>query len=271
MLDDLHVVTIVTEPLFYFDHLHQSCRDHGINLDVIRSSENPHSNKWNLLHDYLDNMQNTDIVCYVDGFDTICVRHLYELRTQFVATQQKHQCKLIVSHHKKLHRDYSWLSCCEEKCQNTLISHGLSIGYVGDWKQVLTTIIDYNTNDHSALVKYGNLYPYDISIDVRSQFFLCLSKPLHEIDEYIDIDSQKTVMYEEEHPFFIHGTKCTYLTAILRKLGYNVHENMHSDLILKYYADMCKDISGCKIMAFYMLCFVLMYVTYIEMQRIDRA
>ena len=268
MLDNLHVVTIASEPLFYFHHLHKSCRNHGINLDVIRSMENPHNRKWAMIRDYLDNMANSDIVCYVDGFDTICVKPLYELLERFVNIQQHHQCKLILSHHHKLQYDIWWPLCYEKTCQNTYINHGTCIGYVRDWKQVLDILIDYEMSDHDAIVTYGNLYPHDILIDMRAQLFLCISNSLREIDDYVDIDSQQTVTYEEEQPFFIHATKCTYLTEILRKLGYTVDDTMHGQIRNKYILSLCKDANMYGIVCFYLVCGVFMYIAYLEIVNI---
>lgn len=262
MLDNLHVVTIASEPLFYFHHLHKSCRDHGINLDIIRPPENQH--KWQLLRDYIDNMQNSDIVCYVDAFDTICLRHVHELREHFVNIQQKHQCKLIVAHHNKLYYDIWWPLCYEEKCQDTYINSGTCIGYVGDWKSILDVLIDSEMGDHRAMVKYGNLHPHDILIDMRAQLFLCISNPLRDIDDLIEIDAQKTVTYEEEQPFFIHGAKCTYLNAVLRKLNYHVDDDLYDQIRSKYAMNLCKDMNVCGIICFYFICALFMYIAYVE-------
>lgn len=264
MLDDLHVVTIVAEPLFYFHYLDDSCRANGINLEVMGY----YNNKWKILRTYVDKMQNNEIVCLVDGFETICLRPSYELREQFITMQQKHQCKIIIAHHNKLNYEVFWTLCSQDKCQNTYINTNTCIGYVGDWKQVLDEMIDYEMDDHAAMVKYGNLYPHDILIDMRAQIFLCLSNPLREIDQYVEFDEQNKLIYDEERPFFVHGAQSTYLTKILGKLNYEVDKDLQTQIRIKYYMDMCKDMYRCGIVCFYLICFALMYVAYLEILNI---
>jgi hypothetical protein len=105
-------------------------------------------------------------------------------------------------------------------------------------------------------------------IDMRAQLFLCISNPLREIDDYVDIDSQQTVTYEEEQPFFIHATKCTYLNEILSKLGYTVDDTMHGEIRNKYILSLCKDANMYGVVCFYLVCGVFMYVAYLEIVNI---
>jgi hypothetical protein len=57
--------------------------------------------RFKLMIDYLEKLDENDIVCFVDGYDVICTRNLNELVDEFVKIKNKTNCKIIVGYDRK--------------------------------------------------------------------------------------------------------------------------------------------------------------------------
>jgi hypothetical protein len=74
-MNDIHIVTVATESKYYFPYLVESCKKHGLNLEVLGFGEKwtGFNMRFRLMTDYLKQLPENDIVCFVDGYDVLCV------------------------------------------------------------------------------------------------------------------------------------------------------------------------------------------------------
>ena len=85
-MDDLHIVTVATESKYYFPYLVESCRKYGKELEVLGYGEKWKGFNWRfkLMIEYLKNLNPSHIVCFIDGYDVICTRNLYEFKINII-------------------------------------------------------------------------------------------------------------------------------------------------------------------------------------------
>ena len=239
-MDDLHIVTVATESDYYFPYLIDSCKKNGKELTVLGYGEKWRGFSWRfkLMIDYLKKLKDTDIVCVIDGYDVVCSRNLFEMKDEFIKLQNKINCKIIISHDKistsnflyflnKIYNNFYF-----GKCKNINLNAGTYIGYVKDLLEVLLLIYKNNDyqDDQQMLTKYCNMNN-DIYIDIENKLFLTYNKPYSEISNLTIINNK--IVYNNQHPFFIHAPGGTYLEKTLILLGYDVPNNNIQKKIVK--------------------------------------
>ena len=97
-MNDVHIVTVSTENKFYFDYLKQSCHKNGKELEVLGYRQEWKGFNWKLklMLEYLNKLNKNDIVCFVDGYDVICVRNLNQLKNTFLNIKTREKCNIII-------------------------------------------------------------------------------------------------------------------------------------------------------------------------------
>jgi hypothetical protein len=174
--------------------------------------------------DYLKTLKETDIVCFIDGYDVICNRNLNDLKELFIDFKNKYNFKILTAIDiykfkvQKYMAEYYF-----KKCNNMLLNSGTYIGFVKDLKELL--LITYNLNiksndDQYLLTQYCIINKNNVYIDNKQDFFLTIHKPFFNIDGELKFNSGKAY-YNNKQPFFIHGPSCTHLNNVIIKLGYN--------------------------------------------------
>ena len=229
-MSNLHIVTVATEPKYYFPYLVESCKRNGKNLEVLGMGEKwqGFNHKFNLMINYLQELPKNDIVCFVDGYDVLCLRNLNELKKKFISTAMEKKCKIIVAKDKHKNSFYDIIhSFIFDKCKNTNINSGTYIGYVKDLLDVLVSIYKKNPenskDDQKLLTEYCKNNESKFYIDEKNDFFFTQLTILHEIDEYVSIKNN-VVSVNGYSPFFIH-VPSGYLDNLIIKLGYNYDYN----------------------------------------------
>lgn len=222
IMNDIHIVTVATESKYYFPYLIESCKKNGKEVEVLGFGEKwkGFNFKFKLMIDYLRRLPENDIVCYIDGYDSICSRELRSLKTTFLELKQKHGCKIIVGEDQTsflvgiLNRIY--FNSCNDKRLNA----GAYMGQTKDILEMLQDIQKINSNDDAddqqLLIEYCRKTKNDIYCDTEHKLFVSLLYPLEEIDKYIKKD---------ENPFFIHAVGYGYLENVIIKLGYSIDPN----------------------------------------------
>ena len=101
-MNNLHIVTVATDPKYYFPYLVESCKRNGKELEVLGFGEKWKGFYWKyeLMIEYLKSVSENDIVCFIDGYDVICTRDLNELKESFIKIKNEKNCKIIVGHDK---------------------------------------------------------------------------------------------------------------------------------------------------------------------------
>jgi hypothetical protein len=238
--NNIHIVTVATEPKFYFEYLKKSCENNGKNLEVLGFGEEWKGFAWRflLILDYIKKLREDDIICFIDGYDVICVRDLSKLKDEFLKIQSREKCKIIVG--MEIHLDNGIIpSLVFGKCKGLSINAGTYIGYIKDIYEILNNTYNLNpdlkADDQLLITKYCNKTENDIYIDKNNELFLTIVNEYNELDELIKIDKNE-VVYNDNKPFFIHGPSNTYLDNLIIKLGYDYnYNNKIKDLILENY------------------------------------
>lgn len=187
-LEDLHIVTVVTESKYYFPYLVESCKIHGKELTILGYGQKWKGFTWRfkLMLEYLEKLPETDIVCFIDGYDVLCLRDLSELKEEFIKIRNRTNCKIIVGHDKidsstlyytfNYYWNYYYFGPCiqrglgSEACKSPLIggtttyldqnntnveqftndifiNAGTYIGYVYDLLHILKKLYNKNVNN----------------------------------------------------------------------------------------------------------------------------
>jgi hypothetical protein len=271
-MNDLHIVTVATESKYYFPYLIESCKRHGKELEVLGYGEkwNGYNMKYRLMIDYLKKLPNDDIVCFVDGYDVLCVRDLNEMKTIFLEIRNNTNNKIIIA---KDNFYFSYISILFfGKCNNYSINSGTYIGYVSDLSEIINKIHESNNKDDEddqvLMSKYCNNSEKDFYIDINNEFFLVLGYPLEEIYKYISINNNN-VIYNSKKPFFIHAAGSGYLDEIIKNLGYNIIPNKIKNEVYNNLYNKIVNLNIIKIMKkiiiliifFIILCFLIFYIS----------
>jgi hypothetical protein len=241
LMDNLHIVTVATKKKYYFPYLVESCKKNGKELVVLGFGEEWQGFAWKfkLIIDYLKTLDDNDIVCFIDGYDVICTRNLLELKNTFIEIKNKTQCKIIVGHDKIVTDNFIYylskkiVTMYFDTCNNISLNSGTYIGYAKDLLEVL--ILTYNTepqyaaDDQKLLIKYCNLNPNNVFIDIDNNIFLTIAKPLGNIDYLLSIKNNE-IIYNNNNPFFIHAPGGTYLDNVIKLLGYKIPKSIDNQI-----------------------------------------
>jgi hypothetical protein len=234
----MHIVTVATESKYYFPYLKESCRRHGKELDVLGWGEKWQGFNWRYIKmiDYLKSKPENDIVCFMDGYDVLCVRDLDEMEKVFKTIQKRTNCKLVVSEDISMKHIFSFIGKIYfGKCNDMKLNAGLYMGYVKDVLMIIEKIYNLNpkndADDQVLMTKYCNMNN-DIYIDTDKELFLSICDSLKEIDKYIIYDNG--IVYKGNRPFFIHAQSYGYLDNIIKNLDYG-ECNVKNDLFNNYF------------------------------------
>ena len=242
----LYIVTVATNYDGYLPYLKHSCTKYNYDLVILGFGEKWKGFNWRykLVLNFLDSINNEDIVCFIDGFDVICCKNLNNLSSVFNNLKKKYNCKIIVSEHKFVNNFKNYCAIFKNtlyfsKCKNRLINAGTYIGNVKDIKKILFDIYNLspydNSDDQKLLTIYCKNNEKDVYIDSNNEIFLVLEDSYEEIDKSL-LFYKDHVIYNNNSPFFIHGAGETLLDNIIIKLNYNYdYNNKVRDNIIKNY------------------------------------
>jgi len=229
-MNDIHIVTVATESKYYFPYLKESCKRHGKELEVLGFGEKwrGFNMKFKLMIDYLKKLPENDIVCFVDGYDVLCVRELNDLKSEFIRLKNNHNCKIIVGEDKfQFEFCKYFITILFGKCNDKHINSGTYIGYSKDILDILQQInnehMEDNKDDQKILIEYCQKNTNDIHIDSLSELFFTKFMFLQEINNLVINDNK--IFFDNQKPFFIHANGGGFLDDIIIKLGYTYDNN----------------------------------------------
>lgn len=142
-MNNLHIVTVATESKYYFPYLVESCKRHGQELEVLGYGEKwqGFNHKFQLMTNYLKNLPPSDIVCFVDGYDVLCVRDLNEMKIEFIKISKEKKCKIIVAQDKHTNYFFDFIHpYIFGTCKNLHLNSGTYIGYASDLLKIIDSI-----------------------------------------------------------------------------------------------------------------------------------
>jgi hypothetical protein len=249
----LHIVTVANKSQYYYPYLVQSCKDNGIALEVLGFGETFEGLNWKnkKMIDYLKTKGQRDLVCFIDGFDVICVRNLQQLEAAYQEIQAQTGCKIAVAEDRRS-PGLDWMATLYfGTCKNQSINSGTYIGYAPDLLSVIEATYALNpTNDMSdqiSLTNYCKQDPDAFYIDTEAKLFLTLLYPLQDLRPHIVLE-RGVVTYKGERPFFVHAAGYGFLDTLLQDLGYSVDDTIQNSLwrnfftnkILMYFRYVCR-------------------------------
>jgi hypothetical protein len=205
-MNNLHIITVATHSEYYFPYLVESCKKNGKELKVLGFGEKWKGFTWRfkLMLNYINNLNDDNIVCFLDGYDVLCTRNLEELIYEFNKLKNEKKCKIIIGHDKRIYNKYSIFQqlnnlYCKYYFNETTIplNAGNYIGYVKDLKYVLNKIylekpVD-SDDDQKLLTKYYKNNKNDIYVDIDNKLFLVLGLPFYEPINYINVNNNNII------------------------------------------------------------------------------
>lgn len=240
-MHDFHIVTVVTESKYYFPYLQESCMRHGKALTVLGFGQEWKGFNWRikLMVNYLEKINPYDIVCFVDGYDVICLRNFNELQKKFLNIKSKNNFKILTA--LETHEYYFGRKFLHEsyfgKCNNNLqINAGTYMGFAIELLDVLKKILllndDDKADDQVLMTQYCNIYD-DYYIDIDCEIFATISTFLNDVSKYVDIENG-ILKYKNKFPFFLHCPGSTYMDGVLLKLNYNLPNQINDELYYNF-------------------------------------
>lgn len=200
----IKVITACTDEKFYFPHLKKTCEANGGDFVVLGMGEKWGGYIWkfNKMIDYLKELEKNEIVCFVDGYDVICVKNLENIKEKFVKFSKEKNCKVIIG---KDNNSFFPEFMRKLYFGELPINSGTYIGRVCDILHILSTsrtmfpdIID----DQILIIKYAEKFRDQIYIDEDYDFFYVYMFPFTESDI-------------KGTPYFAHAPGCSLLNNIL--------------------------------------------------------
>jgi hypothetical protein len=185
-MQNIHIVTVATKPGGHLKWLEESCIRNGTKLIILGmgSEWKGYITKYILMNEFLKNIPDDDIVCFVDAYDVLMIQHIDKLKEKFLKaienTDYKMICALDSNPYLELQNWYY------ESNSNIIINSGTYIGYSKNIQHIINWMINESNNDNTKtddqllLNKYYKLFENDIYIDKLNKFFLAETTLIHE-------------------------------------------------------------------------------------------
>jgi predicted nucleic acid-binding Zn ribbon protein len=272
-MSNLYVVTVATHNDYYLPYLKKTCEIYGSKLIVLGYGEKWKGFRWRqkIVLNYLKTLKNDDIVCFVDGFDVICIRNLNEFKNVFIKLTNKYNSKIIVSEHKMIinndilsYLNYYFVKMYFDECKKISLNAGSYVAYVKNLIEIFENINNISNNDEDddqvILTKYCKLHPNDMYIDVNAEIFLTVCNPYKNIDNILVFNNNK-IYYKGNQPFFIHAAGETYLDNILIKMNIDYNDNICDKLYQDIYKKKIFRLKNTPIL--YLLIYIFIFIIFI--------
>jgi hypothetical protein len=215
----IHYVTVATETKQYLPYLKKLLPELVI-LGMDTKWEG-FIYKFKLIIEYTKNIDDNDIVCFIDAYDVLPTKKIVNIENKFKKFHEMNtQIKMVIAYEfsenefsEIFSKNYFGLF------NNNRLNSGNYIGYSKDINHILSFILKNNPDmddDQIELTKYANKFPNDIYIDKEKIFFNVITKSL----QYINIDNNN---YEYG---FLHANGNGFLDIFLYD-----HHNIKIDLI----------------------------------------
>jgi hypothetical protein len=160
----MEIITYATHSFGLFDKLINN--EYNIPIKVLgwKKKWNGFTDKYKGILDYIAHKNDTDIVIFLDGFDTKINKEPIDLLKLF----KSYNCKILFS--KELEVGYNRIvfpTCKNKKIANT----GMYMGYVKELKEVLNFILKEKCSDDQVILnKNCNKFNF-IKIDTKELIF----------------------------------------------------------------------------------------------------
>lgn len=246
----MKIVTVATSPDGYYKWLKQSCDRYKTELITLGMNEKWLGYNWKLLKmkKYLEQLDDNEIVMFVDAYDVILLDDTSKLEQKFIESDKK----IVVGCENNDNKTLGHLIF--DKCNNKPLNSGTYIGYVKYLKQMLKDIIEKNNDpsldDQKLMIKYckkNNI----IHIDCEQEYF---KVQVMGILEDVDFDLEKN------KSFVLHAPRNTRMEKIIRKMNYQITKEEEEELTLFHYKSLQRKAQYYLLLARYFLFMVIIMV-----------
>jgi len=236
-MNKLHIITVATKNEGYYDALINNI--HKINIITLGFGQKwtGFIMKFNLINEYLNNLDNNDIVIFSDAYDVLLLQDSDTIINKFKSFNKPIVISKDAEHNSLL--GIYFQSRIFSKCKNTYINSGLYIGYVWALKLLFDEIYKYkNSNDDQIMLinicNNSSFFDKYIAIDYDSLLFYTTSGGYGIINfNYTsgidsDIINNKLIIKKtNQEPSFVHGPGNTNLDLLtnIYKLPSNKSRN----------------------------------------------
>lgn len=238
----LHILTVANKSKYYYPYLIESVKKNNNKLITLGFNKewNGFNTKYKMMFNKISSFNDNDIICFVDGFDVICVRDLNKLVDVFLEIKQREKCNIIVGFDNVRNILSHIISSLyfTKKFHSIIANSGTYIGLAKDIKAFLSYCLNQDNDDLAddqiLMNKYNKLHPGEIYIDNKTEIFLTIIKPLQSIKKYTRIENN--IVYSNNNkPFFIHSAGGGFMNEILEELGYNIDYNIEKDILNNHF------------------------------------
>jgi hypothetical protein len=231
-MNKLHIITVATSNEGYYNALNNN--PHNINIITLGFGQkwNGFTMKYELTKEYLNNLNDDDIVVFTDAYDVLLLQDSNTIINKFksfnkpiVISKDAEPHSLIIMYiHSRIFK----------KCNNTKINSGLYIGYVWALKLLFDEMYReyYCNDDQIMLINICNSPFFDkyITIDYNSILFYTTFGGYGILNYNFTpgfdsniINNKLIVKKTNEEPSFIHGPGNTNLDLLTNI--YNLPKN----------------------------------------------
>jgi hypothetical protein len=155
----LHIITVATHNKYYLPYLIKSVNKYNkLKILGFGTKWKGFNYKYNLMRQELLKLPKDDIVCFVDGYDVLCVRDLNDMIDSFIEIKNREKCKIIAGYDNvfnKFIKLYTRLYFTKS-INKTVINSGTYIGYVEDLLNMLNSMDKNNLLDDQILLNKYN-------------------------------------------------------------------------------------------------------------------
>jgi hypothetical protein len=227
----MHLVTVATESKGYFPVLKQSVERFDAKLEVLGWGKRWRGFVWRLmlLREFLEGLDDEDIICFLDAYDVVLLRDPAELEAAFRSLSAATGCNIVFGCDKpkplalKAAARYMF-----GQCQGKSVNAGSYVGYVWAVKDMLDSILaktqDPKDDDQVQVVRFCKESPDKIHVDCDNILFLTFVNTLRPFEEgsNIKIAGDGTLLHNGIRPFVAHGAGQTCMSDLIIKLGYDL-------------------------------------------------
>lgn len=213
----IHFVTVATHEEGYLNILKSQLNEKK--QELIQLGKNKkyegHFMKDKLMLEYLQNVNDTDIVVFCDGFDSIFIGDVDELKQKFLNFDAD-----IVLSIENIGALSFIHNAVFSKYEGHFINTGLYMGYAKALKELLTDMYSFNYDPYSnqkTWVGYLLLYRNKVTLDKKSTLFLNDS---FTTNNNYKVKDRRVVLNTNEKPIFIQGNGKTDMNFILKNTLY---------------------------------------------------
>jgi len=239
----VHFVTIATESKYYFPYLLKSCEKFNYNLKILGFGEKWKGFNWRnkLVLEYLNELNENDIIIFIDAYDVIFIRDSVEFEKTFLNLYKQHNFKMIVGYDNLKHSLFLnkiMVKFLFGSCNGVSLNAGTYGGFVKDIKIIIRNILTINNeneaDDQVMLTKYCNENNNDVFIDTENKLFLTLDKPFHFIEDNLIFNNKNQIQYNNNFPFILHAPGSSFLDKTINKLQLDTDCQVNKEIRNKY-------------------------------------